>query len=188
TKSILNNKLYFSLFCQSNSMATCELLAYNLYNSFFYKSQCRTIHNATEFYNFCCLLFKDGKNKRIFIKRSESMGGKGIFLLTPSSTKEEYNKLWPIIEKNAFIFEKAIEQHKSVSAIYPNSINTIRIETYYSKDGNIEILGGLMRFGSGESVIDNVSSGGLYVSINMEKGILMKYGKTDLHSGAHRYI
>lgn len=187
TISILNNKLYFALFCETNGLETCKLLAYNIYNSFFYQNGLQKVNDESEFYSFCTTIFKENKHERIFIKLCESMGGKGIFSITPSTTKNEYNELWTHISNDSFIFQGAIEQHEVISAIFPNSINTIRLETYLTKAGNIEFLGGLMRFGSGKSVIDNVSSGGLYVTVNMEKGTLTKNGTTSLLSGAHKY-
>tara|TARA_R110000868_G_scaffold193351_1_gene438219 strand:- start:14767 stop:15804 length:1038 start_codon:yes stop_codon:yes gene_type:complete len=186
-KSILNNKLYFSLFCQANSIETCNLLAYNLYNTFFYQNQITTIANAMQFYDFCCKLMEDKHPKRIFIKLCESMGGKGVYSITPSIPKNECDILWSNIEKDSFIFQEALEQHEDLSTIFPHSINTLRIETYLTRNGSIEILGGMIRFGCGESVIDNLSAGGLFVPINMDEGTLMEKGITNLLTGAHNY-
>ena len=83
-----------------------------------------------------------------------------------------------------------ISQHKLMGQLHPQSINTIRLVTARGlKDGKIHILPSILRIGTGESVVDNTSQGGVAVGIDIETGYLKKFGfykpqyglKTDVH-------
>ncbi len=77
--------------------------------------------------------------------------------------------------------EEAVRQHPVVSAIYPDSVNTVRIVTLAYPDGQTQILAALMRMGRSGSTIDNASAGGIHVHIDVESGQCLHpaYSKTD---------
>src|SRR5699024_513931 len=78
-------------------------------------------------------------------------------------------KLFDLMSTNNFVFQETIVQHNSITKIYPNSINSIRVYSYRNKDtNNIEIVSALMRFGFNGSVVDNGSSGNMFVSIDTD--------------------
>ncbi len=74
-----------------------------------------------------------------------------------------------------YIVEESVQQHPAVSAIYPHSVNTLRLWTLREKDASISFLGGVIRMGSGGSCIDNASAGGLFVPLQ-EDGRLVEQG------------
>ena len=91
----------------------------------------------------------------------------------PSSIYE----LEKIVKGKRFIIQNRIEQHNLLSAIYPRSINTIRLVTVYNKiNDEIEAFSAVLRVGTGENRVDNWAAGGLSIGINIEKGVLRKYG------------
>lgn len=183
--SILKNKLNFFLFCQSHSLPTPKLIGYNLYNSFVFNEKVIIINNDIEFLDYISSIFKNYEIKKIFVKQSESKGGKGILLLSKKNIEKSYKKIWSIIKKDSYVFQEPIQQHKDINNIFPNSINTIRIETYLDKNNQIHILGGFMRFGSGKSFIDNVGSGGFMIPINFNEGKLKDKGFTAMINGSN---
>ena len=77
--------------------------------------------------------------------------------------------------------EAAVKQHPVVSAIYPHSVNTVRIVTLSYPDGKIKILAALMRMGRNGSIIDNASAGGIHIHIDAATGNFKHtaYSKTD---------
>lgn len=93
----------------------------------------------------------------IVVKPSvDSYGGKNIFFV------KDKNELKEVIPKfsNLVIQEKLI-QHDTISAIYKDSINSVRVCLYRSpKDGQVHFLSATMRFGMNGS-LDNLSSGGI---------------------------
>lgn len=77
--------------------------------------------------------------------------------------------------------EEEVKQHSHVSAIYPSSVNTVRIVTLNYPDGQTKVLAALMRMGRNGSKIDNASAGGIHAHIDVEKGqfLVPAYSKND---------
>lgn len=119
-------------------------------------------------------------HKKIIIKSSRGKGGKDIFLglekdnkITISDKDTEY----PVDDFELpcpVIVQKFVTQHPELEAI-SRSVNTIRTETILTHENDVLILGGFMRFGLNNTYVDNQSSGGLSVGIDLEKGVLKKY-------------
>ena len=76
----------------------------------------------------------------------------------------------------SFIHEKTLTQHEKINEIYHKSINSLRFDICLDKNNQAQLLGAVMRFGSGGSVIDNRSKGGFFVSIDDATGCLLKKG------------
>lgn len=105
------------------------------------------------------------KNNEIFIKS----GGAEVEL-------EKYNF------KEEAIIQEVVTQIDEISAISSSSINTIRVLTLYTKASDIIPISSSMRFGVGESFVDNWSAGGIAVGVDYDTGRLKeiafdKYGK-----------
>ncbi len=62
-------------------------------------------------------------------------------------------------------------------------INTIRIESFIDKSSHIYILSAFMRFGVGDSYVDNAHAGGFYVGIDFKNGRLKNIGHQYMEYG-----
>jgi len=72
-------------------------------------------------------------------------------------------------EPDGFIAEGLIRAHPAISALNPDSVNTVRFTTYY--DGKEMFLyKPFMKIGQKGSFIDNGGAGGILVAINAETG------------------
>lgn len=128
------------------------------------------------------LLMKQHNVSKAIIKPVAGSGGSGIFLAARTSTgfavrtprKEILVSDW--ILKGRYIVQAVVEQHKDVSQISNQSLNTIRTLTMLGRDNSIMLVSASMRFGRGRSFIDNWSSGGLSVGVDCMSGKLMQYG------------
>lgn len=69
--------------------------------------------------------------------------------------------------KTDFIVQDAITQNEQMASLNPTSLNTVRIMTYWSKNGIVPVFA-VVRMGRSGSVIDNASAGGMYCGINMD--------------------
>lgn len=109
------------------------------------------------------------KNKEtIFVKTPDSFGGQGIgeIKITPYTNFDVlFNEL---IANSQTLVEEKIVQHEKMSSLHPSSINTVRVVTL-KKDGQVHILSRILRMGIGGKVVDNITSGGIYVPLD-EKG------------------
>ena len=111
--------------------------------------------------NLCIL------NNDVIIKQAiNSDGGKGIqFINDCALNKEELKRT--LIELDNFIIQKIIEQHQTLASFNPQSVNTIRIMTFYWKNKPI-VLSSVFRMGANGATVDNASSGGVVCGINKD--------------------
>lgn len=72
---------------------------------------------------------------------------------------------------DGYIVEHYLRQHDVLSAIHPNSVNTLRIWLYQAR-GEVRIAGAFLRVGRKGSMVDNTSSGGIYCPVDLATGIL----------------
>ncbi len=80
------------------------------------------------------------------------------------------------LRSSDFIIQEAIVSHPFYSRFNPSSLNTIRLITYRSvRTGNIEVLRGIIRFGTPGCLTDNIHTGGAAVGIT-ESGDLSSFG------------
>ena len=121
-------------------------------------------------------IFDVSPEKRLIIKPVNGRGGSAIstvhydkdIIIQGNGKKETISKF---SLKYDSVIQEFIEQHSILSKVSP-STNTIRIVTLFTKDSNVLIVGAVLRFGIGNSSIDNVSSGGIAVGIDIKNGVL----------------
>ena len=107
------------------------------------------------------------KNKQYIIAKPLSLScGKGVekIDLSKHDSKELYNYL---CKTNKLLVEDLAEQNKTISKIYPESINTVRIVTL-----NKHIVAAFIRFGNKGNIVDNFNNDGLVTTINIKTGII----------------
>ncbi|MCF6279061.1 MAG: hypothetical protein L3J14_01810 [Flavobacteriaceae bacterium] len=175
--NIMADKLKFSIFCDKNNLPIPKLISYNLDSVFFYDGNKFPIKNKESLIAFFNHVFQESNYKSIFIKPLSLFGGKGCFKIDKATLEEDINQNGDSLIENNCIHEEVIVQHNAINKIHSDCINTIRIETYIDKKGTIHNLSGLMRFGVGNSVIDNSHAGGFFVSIDLEAGSLGNVGR-----------
>ncbi|WP_420322300.1 sugar-transfer associated ATP-grasp domain-containing protein [Flagellimonas sp.] len=184
---LLENKLSFWLFCKENQIPTPEVFSYNMQNTFFVKGHKTRIDSKDGLIVFFSDLFVETGQSKIFIKPLAGCMGKQIFMITPENLADKIKKYGDIILQGATIHQIAVVQHPKIQEIYPNSVNTIRINTYIDNDHKPHVLVNFMRFGTGGSNVDNVSSGGFYVQINQQTEHLDKAGSQSMKFGGEVY-
>lgn len=130
------------------------------------------------------------KHQEFMAKPIDGSCGKGIEKINSN----EYSSLEEVYEyltkpENNFELEEVIKQHETVSKIYPNAINTVRIVTIVTtKDGksvltipeeqrkNVElephVICAYFRIGNGGKCVDNFNSGGMTAPIDEKTGIV----------------
>lgn len=110
------------------------------------------------------------KHKVFMAKPIDDFGGRGVEKIELNGTYNDqkiYNKLK---QSQQFLVEEFISQHTEMNRLYSNSVNTLRLFTFF--DGNkVHYLQGVLKFGNGGTV-DNFSSGGMYTFLD-ENGIVL---------------
>lgn len=114
-----------------------------------------------------------------------------VFINGNPSTREELEKRFG---QGRYIAQTVIKQHPLMSQLHPQSINSMRLITVRSlKDKTIHVFPSILRIGTGESIVDNTSQGGLAVGVDLTTGRLKQYGfykpqfglKVDIHPDSH---
>ncbi|MBN2215327.1 MAG: hypothetical protein JW723_13900 [Bacteroidales bacterium] len=184
---ILRNKLIFYHFFSHFGFKLPELLLVNNMSYLSMKGKMMVIRNTEDFTRVLLQLFDSHAGlDSIFIKKaSGSFGGSNIYKINKAeiSNRNLMQELFRSVIKSGYLFQKTIEQHPVISAINPNCINSLRIDTFIDKDGNIDVISAFIRLGLGDSIVDNISSGGCQVGIDVEKATLNKYGYTNISVG-----
>lgn len=101
-----------------------------------------------------------------FIKRAQnSWGGQGVFYF--SSNTNNVNNLIEIINKIPvdIVVQEGIKQSSILSKLNSDSVNTVRILSFLSKDGTVKIYSSILRMGIAGAKVDNASSGGISCGI-----------------------
>jgi len=104
---------------------------------------------------------------------SMGRGIKPVDISNSSNLKKTFKEL--LEEYSVFLAEELITAHESIKKLNPDSVNTIRLITYY--DGNKTIIHKpFMKVGRAGSFIDNGGAGGILVSIDPVTGKLNSHG------------
>lgn len=80
--------------------------------------------------------------------------------------------VYRILTRKAFpwLLQERVRQHRALLELHQASVNTARIITLLGVDGQVEVLGAVLRIGIGSAEIDNTSGGGIAAPINLESG------------------
>lgn len=70
------------------------------------------------------------------------------------------------------VLEEVLEQHPAMAAVYPGSINTVRIVTIRGESGDVYLVTAMLRIGNGKFV-DNFNSGGMVAPMDPQRGVVI---------------
>jgi len=109
----------------------------------------------------------------VVIKEDLGMGGHNVnFIETRKLNFDNYSHL------SNYIIQPVVCQHENLRVLNNKSLNTLRVYTYLNEEGSIDVKFTILRFGTGDSRVDNISSGGGFCFVK-SKGNLVETA----HSG-----
>lgn len=181
---ILSNKLSFKLITEKQNLPSPKLISYNLKSRYIFETKSHLIEVQKDLYCYFENLFLRSNTDKIFLKPIYGIGGYGCFFLSKESLEEQLSMHANNLLSNSYIHEAYIEQHELINAIYPHAINTLRMVHYIDKDETVHIISTFMRFGTGNSITDNTSSGGFAIAVNAKTGALQGVGRQEISRGA----
>jgi len=178
---IVENKLFFDLYFSQFDISIPKVLLYNQRNIFVRRNTDIEINSIHEFKNQLELIFNQNPSfSSVFIKRtSGSYGGDQVFRITPLQVATDHEfmaYLFSEVTKSGFLFQETILQHPELNRLNPSCVNTIRFDTFIDKEGQVEIMSAYLRMSINNKHVDNISSGGCLVGINLQTGKLRKEG------------
>ncbi len=174
--SLINNKLYFALFCEKTSIKTPKLVSYNLGANFFFNGEVTKLETKEELHEFYEKVFDQHGMETLFFRPPSDFGGKGCFKLAKSDFKNDLDTIYRTLIHGNYVHTEVIEQHEDINQIHGKSVNTLRIISLVTSDGVTEIISAVLRLGVGNSVVDNATSGGFFVGVDLKEGTLKAVG------------
>ena len=103
--------------------------------------------------------------------------GNGIFRINRYLPEEEIAGLYARCREKNLLIEEIIHNTAEIRAFHPQSLNTIRVHMI-NATSRLTVLGSFIRFGWGDSIIDNAHAGGIFAQINPANGIIESDGIT----------
>lgn len=185
---ILRDKMLFNIFADGIGIKTPTNVMYAS-NGKLYDFQSKKEVSAKD-------LSRYGQ-RTLFCKLVDGECGKGIFKLEFDGVdyyidgkKCNEEDAYRHLTSGRYLAQEVIQQHPAMSSLHPQSVNSMRIVTVKSvKDGIIRVWPSMLRMGTGKSIVDNTSQGGVYAGIDFATGKMKKWGfykpqfglKTDQH-------
>ncbi len=189
---VLENKLYFNFFYGQFHLNLPKILMYNHLKMFVIGGVAREINTPEGFYEILTELIKINSIDSIFIKSTYgTYGGEKIYKIFEHQLIKERSKidsLYTEIIKSGYLFQETIKQHPEMDKLNPSCMNTIRMDTFIDLKGNIEVVSAFLRMSIKNSHVDNVSSGGCFVYIDIKTGKLLADGYRGIKQDAGETI
>ena len=116
-----------------------------------------------------------------FCKKLDGIHGKGAFALQINEgrlfIKESEITLDQLKQRlnGTYLLQDRLVQHPAMSALHANSVNSVRLTTF-NNGGKVETFSAALRIGTQGRDIDNWSSGGILIGVDLQTGQLKKEG------------
>jgi hypothetical protein len=81
------------------------------------------------------------------------------------------------------LFQQTVKQHPEMNRLNSSCLNTLRLDTFIDRDGKIEIISAGLRTSITNSHVDNISSGGCSIIVDLSTGKLVGKGRMGLKAG-----
>ena len=187
--SILDNKQLFELFFSQFNVRVVNSYASNINSLFFLGEKIIQINSDKEFRDFLVqLLDKQSGSKGIFIKKKEaSYGGSNIYKISMADLQAgrlNIKSVFNEVISSDYLFQDEVIQHQKLNELNPYCVNTIRMDTYTNKQQLSRVMSSFIRLGVQKSFVDNVSSGGMYVGVEVVSGTLCPEAFSDFTHGS----
>lgn len=185
---ILRDKILFNIFANGIGINTPKNVLY-VANGKLYDFQSKQEVLANQLIQY--------SGNALFCKLVDGECGKGVFKLEYKDDRfyidgveQTVDKVYHKLTSGRYLAQEVIQQHPLMASLHPQSVNSIRVVTVKSmKDGVIRVWPSILRMGTGSSVVDNTSQGGVYAGIDFNNGRMKEWGfykpqfglKTDHH-------
>ncbi len=184
-REVLENKLFFDLYYRRFGIALPEILMFNHRKIFAVGARIHEVKSAEEFTDLLeDILTSKADSDSVIIKRTYwSYGGAKIYKVYRDQVRKDpvmIRNLYETIIKSGYLFQNVIKQHSQLNNLNPSCLNTMRIDTFINPDGKIDVISAYIRMSYKNAYVDNISSGGLLVGIDIDSGRLKKEGFSNL--------
>ena len=97
----------------------------------------------------------------IVVKQEFGWGGNQVQFMHASEFSPD-----KLVKGLNYVIQPEIKQYKLLHELHPDSVNTLRVTTFLKKDGSVDIVFVILRFGVDGSKVDNLVAGGSCVAMD----------------------
>ena len=97
----------------------------------------------------------------VLIKKESGRWGKDITFIEAGKVKRDN-----LPQSYDYLVQRKAIQHDHINAVYPGSVNTLRITTYLDFDATVKVKNVIMRVGTGGTRTDNFKTGGRFLFLD----------------------
>ncbi|WP_298865060.1 sugar-transfer associated ATP-grasp domain-containing protein [uncultured Microbacterium sp.] len=123
------------------------------------------------------------RHPRVIAKPAAGEGGAGISIYESAEITDVAAWRAELVANDQTLLEQVLAQHDDLNAVYPDSVNTVRMITYRDPHGELHVIASVLRIGNG-AVIDNFASGGMFTMLD-DEGVAL-YPAVDKQSNIYR--
>jgi hypothetical protein len=182
------NKVLFHHHFKTSPIRLPHYLGYNIERNFLSPTGNRIIHDLKSFSLLAEELLAGTRSASIFIKPIDGVGGRDCFKIDSATINTDHlAKTYDKICVSKYLFEETLSPHPLVSAIYPHSMNTMRIHTCIFRNGQIGLVSTYMRFGSRGGFVEGGGLGTIFVGVDKESGTLRSHARKNFEYGGDIY-
>ncbi len=171
---LLRDKFVFAQFASSLGCPTPRNLAFCTRSAITWLDQKREVSLES-------VLQDQNTEIDVFCKSLTGMGGTEVFPLRTSDGKIFVDGHETTLEQlkakldGVYLLQQPIQQHPQMSALHPQSINSIRLGTFNNGE-KAQPFWAALKIGTGGNRVDNVALGGIAVRIDLTSGRLQGDG------------
>ena len=172
--SVLDNKRLFDAYFRPTGIRLPKILGFNEKNRFVVGDDAVLVRNRERLLDVLKSLVMTSSTNSVFAKPTGGGCGRGCFMFDLSSIYLVCADKGSGIVNGDYIYQEVIVQHPKMAELHPSSVNTLRIDTYRTDDGEVDVMSAFEMVPT--KATDNVSSGGCFVGVDLGTGRLVEKG------------
>lgn len=111
------------------------------------------------------------KHPEIIVKPQDGACGRGVEKIRVADFNSYSDLREHCIKNGQTVAEEIILQHDKMNELFPCCVNTVRMVTI-TKNGKVNVVFCSIRIGAGDTIVDNLNSGGMAALVDDERGII----------------
>jgi Sugar-transfer associated ATP-grasp len=173
--AVLEDKLCFHERFRGKDFRLPRLLAHNDGDIFHVGATVRHVGDSRAFAALMGELCGCSATGSVFVKPADGKQGYRCHRVDLASAG--LDALYAETLERHSLFEETLAQHPALHAIFPRSVNTVRVVTCSEPGEPPAAIAAILRLGVGQHAVDNVSQGGIFVGVDLETGRLLPFAR-----------
>lgn len=183
---ILDNKILFYLYFRQFDIRLPATLGWNSGGQVTIGKTLYETERQANLGTFLGEAMRQHNLEKIFVKPAEGSCGYGCAFLSLKQVEGGIG-CYPGLLEGSFLFQEPVLQHQAISAVYPYSLNTLRLDTFIDSSGKANLITSYIRFGVKNSSIDNSRMGGCFIAVDLATGELKDKAYNLLENGGRSF-